>query len=102
MNSANNNPCGLSAALLIAYRAVISLGYTHKQLSDSFLGVNHNTLLRIKNGKPGKEITNLFYLEIFLKVIDRAYLQRIRCAKVREATELLRVMREILIAEHGG
>lgn len=98
MNTANNTPCGLTAALSIAYKTVMTLGYTHKQLENDFM-CNRKTLQRIKNGDKGRDSANKFYLETFLKIIDDAYQ---KCFKNggEGATPLLKVMREILMAEH--
>lgn len=99
MNTANNTPCGLTAALSIAYKTVMTLGYTHKKLADTIIGVNRTTLLRIKKGLAGKEVTDLFYLETFLKIIDTVYWEHVG-SNTNLAKYLLKVMREILLAEH--
>lgn len=99
MNTANNTPCGLSAALSIAYKTVMALGYTHSKLADNFIGVNRTTLLRIKKGQAGKEVTDLFYLETFLKIIDTVYWEHVGI-DTGFSVYLLKVMRKILLAEH--
>lgn len=99
MEAITRTATGLSAAVAIAYKAVISLGYTRQQLVDEHLGVNHNTLRRIHDGEARKPMTDRFYLQLFLKLLETEYQRRIANG-ADGAGEILRIMRIILLTEH--
>ena len=91
------HPVGLSAALGMAYNAVMALGITHQQLVDEYLLVNFNTLRRIRAGKAGKPITDWSYLQLFVTILEKEYRRRIRRGG-DGATDLLRTQKNILLA----
>lgn len=90
---------GLSAALTIAYNAVISLGYTHQQLVGKNPSVNYNTLRRIRDGKTGKTSTDMFFLRLFVAILEKEYQKRLTYADSAGTRSLLRTMKDILLAE---
>ena len=91
------------SALEIAYKVVMGLGYTHSQLVKKFqkYRVNYPTLRRIREGKPVKQYTADFYLQKFVSLIDEKYEQCMQMGG-EGATDLLRMMRRILLAMTGN
>lgn len=84
----------LVKALSLAYRAVIALGFTHQQLVDGNIGVNYNTLRRIREGKPGKPVTDRYFLQLFLSMLNKEY-NHCLAHGGDGATAVLRDMRKI-------
>ncbi len=93
------NQTALVKALSLAYKAVMAFGFTHQQLVDGNIGVNHNTLRRIRDSKVRKSMTDQFYLQLFLKILEAEYQRRIANG-ADGAGEILRIMRIILLTEH--
>ena len=85
------------AALTTAYKAVTALGYTHQQLVSEHIGVNFNTLRRIRKGRQGKESTDMFYLSLFVTILEENYQKRI-CNGGDGSREILLSMKSILFA----
>ena len=67
------NQTALVKALSLAYRAVMALGFTHQQLVDGNIGVNYNTLRRIREGKEGKPVTDRYFLQLFMSILNKEY-----------------------------
>lgn len=94
-----NNQSSLVAALNIAYKAVMALGYNHQRLVDGNLGVNYNTLRRIRDGKAGKPVTDKYFLQLFVSILEKEYQHRLSEADLQGTREILRAMRCILLAD---
>lgn len=91
-------PQSASAALTIAYGAVTTLGYTHSKLEKMNAGINYPTLRSIRDGRPLKKGTERFYLKVFVGLINKEYERRIAHGG-DGATSLLRVLKDILLAQ---
>ena len=92
------HPVGLVAAIGMAYSAVIALGITHQQLVKEYTSVSHNTLRRIRAGKVGKPVTDRFFLQLFVTILEKEYQRRIQRGG-DGATDMLRTMKNVLLAE---
>ena len=90
---------GLTRALTTAYHAVMALGIGHQCMVDNYTGVNYNTLSRIRDGKPRKPVTDRFYLRLFVSILNDEYKKRRAKADTHGMTEILRILREILLLE---
>ena len=97
MEANNNKPTGLTSALIIAYRAVMALGYTHQRLVDGNLGVNYNTLRRIRDGKAGKPVTDRYFLQLFVSILNQEYNRRVANGG-DGAVAVLRDMRKVTLS----
>ena len=67
------NQTALVKALSLAYKAVMALGFTHQKLVDGNFGVNYNTLRRIREGKAGKPVTDRYFLQLFMSILNKEY-----------------------------
>lgn len=77
----------------------MALKVTHQQLVDGGFGINHNTLRRIRSGKPGKRSTDMYFLQILLGILDKEYNRR--AENGYEGTEkILNVFRQISLAQN--
>ena len=76
----------------------MKLGYSHSQLKEMDMGVNYPTLRNIRDGKNVKKGTERFYLQLFVGLINNEY-ERCMCNGGDGASSLLKVMRDILLAE---
>lgn len=94
MKTYKKNP---STALALAYRYVTKLGYTHAMLMRANACVNYPTLRNIRDGKPLKNVTERFYLKLFVGLINDYYVKEIACGG-KQATQLLIAMKNILLA----
>lgn len=84
---------GLAAATETAYRVITAMGYTHARL-EKHPQVNYNTLRAIRDKKKRKPVTDEFYLQLFVKLLDKEYTKRM--AQGGEgATSLLLLERNI-------
>ena len=101
MKTNDTTPSGLTAALTIAYKAVMKLGYTHQSLIEENYGVNFPTLRRIQSGKPGKPVTDRFYLKLFVTLLKREYDRLTSEADTAATRALLKTLSQILYAELG-
>ena len=95
----NNQPTGLTRALTVAYNAVMALGFTHQRLVDEKHGVNYNTLRRIRDGKPGKLVTDRYFLQLFVSILEENYKKCRENADTQGKNAILRTMRKILVFE---
>ena len=86
------------SALGLAYEAVMELGYSHSYLTKMDSTVNYPTLRSIREGKPMRRVTERYYLTMFVDIINKEYAKRIENGG-DGATDLLRKMKEILLAE---
>lgn len=59
--------------------------------------VNYPTLRNIRDGKPLKNVTERFYLKLFVGLINDYYVKEIACGG-KQATQLLLGMKNILLA----
>lgn len=85
------------SSLNIAYAAVVSLGYTHSKLKETFIGVNYPTLRSIRANKTLKKGTEQFYLSLFIDLIHKEYNRRISNGE-DGSKYILVVMKNILLA----
>lgn len=88
------NPTALVKALSLAYNAVMALGFTHQKLASENVGVNYNTLRRIREGREGKPVTDWYFLQLFMSILNKEY-ERCIARGGDGATAVLRNMRRI-------
>lgn len=70
-------PTGPAAALNTAYNAVTQiLNYSHKRLRDE-TGLTYNTLRKIRDGNLGKRSPAIYYLQVLMRILHKAYSQSI-------------------------
>lgn len=92
---------GPEAALFFAYDYVHKvLKIEHHDVVEHYQGTNYNTLHRIHKKAAGKATTNEFYLRIFIDIINKEYQQSLTSGNLNP-TELLRVMKDILLLNMG-
>ena len=91
------NQTALVKALSLAYRAVMALGFTHQQLVDGNIGVNYNTLRRIRDGKAGKPVSDQYFLQLFVSILNQEYNQCIANGGDGAVT-VLRDMRKVTLS----
>jgi len=97
---AKSTPTGLTAALQIAYRAIKALGIRPCDIQAAGYNISYNTIKRIRDGKPGKEVTDLYYLKVFITMLHQEYKKRIQEGG-DGANRILMLLSQILLANFG-
>lgn len=85
------------SALTLAYNSVISLGWTHAKLRETY-GITLPTLRRIRSGVKGKVSTDGYYLKVFVSILNEEYDRRVANGGDGRY-ELNMAFREILLAQ---
>lgn len=90
---------GPKAALMIAYKAITKLGYTHKRLKEE-TKLTLPTLRRIRDSNLGERSPVNYYLDKFISLLEKEYKRLVNEADTAGMNAFLRIFHEILLAEH--
>lgn len=85
------------SALTLAYNSVISLGWTHAKLRETYK-ITLPTLRRIRSGVKGKVSTDGYCLKVFVSILNEEYDRRVANGGDGR-NELNMAFREILLAQ---